>query len=317
MNHHSMNIADEGDKYLVCGFSRIPAKRVVWRVTSACNRKCCYCFTIPEDRSYDNTHRKPLHLSEIIDSAAKLKALGYTDIQITGGEPFLRNDILEMVRELDQLGFTIAISTNCDFITQDTLIKILDHRVRSLNVSLDSHIPRVNDHIRGTGSFTNTLRVIEQMVSSPVRLRVHTVLTDHNRDHVEQVSRFLHDLGVKLHTVSSCLPFVEPFDEDLASRLIRIKQEIQDMEIDFLRIKLFADQQPHTWLACSSGSNLLSIYPDGTLAPCNLYLKPNWLHINIHNSTVQAIERSLEEFDKANRTIESAPCLNVSSWESV
>lgn len=312
----SMYLPDLDGKYPICGFSNIEVKRVVWELISACNRTCYYCFATPEYDHYRKAHLKKLSLSAIFEAGRKLKILGYTDIQLSGGELFLRNDTLEILQGLDNLGFTMALSSNCDFLTDDVIKRILKLNIRSLNVSLDSHIPEVNDAVRGEGAFQNTVKAIKCLVGESIRLRVHTVITNHNRAHVDQVSDFLYHLGARLHTISSELPFVESYEPDLANRLIQVQNRHPDMEIVLLRIKLSLTQGAHEWAACSRGSNLIGIYSDGTITPCTLYLGSKPISPNIYRDDLLTIKQALEKLDQVGKSIKGTPCILPDSFRS-
>ena len=312
----SMYLPNFSDNYPICGFSNIEARRVVWELISACNRTCYYCFATPEYDHYREVHLKKLTLLAILEAGQKLKALGYTDIQLTGGELFLRNDAFEILYGLDELGFTMALSTNCDFLTEDVIKQILQLNIRSLNVSLDSHIPEINDAVRGEGAFQNTVRIIERIVGESIRLRVHTVITDHNRAHIDQVTDFLYKLGVRLHTISSELPSIEPYEPDLANRLIQVQSRYPDMEIVLLRIKLSPTQEAHKWAACSRGSHLIGIYSDGTITPCTLYLGSKPISPNIFYDDLLTVKQALEKLDQVGKSIEGTPCILPDSFRS-
>ena len=81
-------------------------------ITDRCNYKCVYCRTGNEGALYGD-----LPFSDYLRMARVLVEMGITKVRLTGGEPLLRNGVVEFVRELSKLGppserLDIALTTN-------------------------------------------------------------------------------------------------------------------------------------------------------------------------------------------------------------
>lgn len=109
-------------------------------VTDACNFRCSYCLP--------NGYQKPsnqkddlsvLSVSEIQNLAIAMSELGMWKIRLTGGEPTLRRDLLEIVDVLAQISGIrkIALSTN-GYRLKELAQPLLRAGVSSLNISVDS-----------------------------------------------------------------------------------------------------------------------------------------------------------------------------------
>jgi cyclic pyranopterin phosphate synthase len=117
-------------------------------VTDRCNERCLYCM--PE--GYKGWAQKPDHLSadEILRIASAACSLGFRKFRLTGGEPLIRPDIVEIARRLwDLPGVqTLGLSTNGTRLA--TLAQPLRQAgVRSLNISLDALDPDLYHQITG------------------------------------------------------------------------------------------------------------------------------------------------------------------------
>ncbi len=105
-------------------------------VTDRCNLRCVYCM--PEDQKF-----RPLpHLlrrDEISRSARILRDFGVEKIRITGGEPTTRPDLVDIVRDLSEIGFPggIALSTN-GVLFPRMAHELLAAGLTKVNVSLDA-----------------------------------------------------------------------------------------------------------------------------------------------------------------------------------
>ena len=123
------------DRTLVDGHGRrITYVRI--SITDRCNLRCVYCM--PEDQKF-----RPLpHLltrEEIRRSARLLRDFGVEKIRITGGEPTTRPDLVEIVRDLGEIGFPggIALSTN-GVLFPRMAHDLLAAGLTKVNVSLDA-----------------------------------------------------------------------------------------------------------------------------------------------------------------------------------
>ncbi len=133
-------------------------------VTDRCNERCLYCM--PE--GYKGWAQKKDHLTadEIVRSVEAATVLGFRKFRITGGEPLLRHDIVEIVERIGRLPGTrsLGISTN-----GTRLAGIADRLkragVRSLNISLDAFEPNVYARITG-GRLADVLAGIDAAVAA-------------------------------------------------------------------------------------------------------------------------------------------------------
>jgi len=117
-------------------------------VTDRCNERCLYCM--PE--GYKGWAQKEDHLTadEIIRSVAAATELGFRKFRITGGEPLIRRDIIEILSGIWELPGvqTLGVSTNATHLG-DLAPRIRQAGVRSLNISLDALNPEIYHRITG------------------------------------------------------------------------------------------------------------------------------------------------------------------------
>lgn len=106
-------------------------------VTDRCNERCIYCM--PE--GYKGWAQKPEHLTagELIRSVETATGLGFRKFRVTGGEPLIRKDIIEILRAIWELPGTqtLGLSTNGTRLAP-LAREIKQAGVRSVNVSLDA-----------------------------------------------------------------------------------------------------------------------------------------------------------------------------------
>ncbi|MDD2519168.1 MAG: radical SAM protein, partial [Bacilli bacterium] len=103
---------------------RIPKDggKVLWEITNQCNYACKYCIfncNYMKDENELNT----MECLKVID---ELKENGYKYIKITGGEPFIRPDLLQIINYGISKGMIIDVSTNASLLT-DKLVSELEN----------------------------------------------------------------------------------------------------------------------------------------------------------------------------------------------
>jgi cyclic pyranopterin phosphate synthase len=117
-------------------------------VTDRCNERCLYCM--PE--GYKGWAQKADHLTadEIVRIVENSTALGFRKFRLTGGEPLVRKDIVEIARRIwDLHGVqTLGISTN-GLLLKDLAVRLKQAGVRSVNISLDTLDPASYQKLTG------------------------------------------------------------------------------------------------------------------------------------------------------------------------
>jgi cyclic pyranopterin phosphate synthase len=83
-------------------------------VTDRCNLKCVYCHPLPDCNPIE--HEEILDFEEILLTVRLFAECGIKKLRLTRGEPFLRRDIVRLVRELAAIASIdeLSATTNCD-----------------------------------------------------------------------------------------------------------------------------------------------------------------------------------------------------------
>ncbi len=123
-------------------------------VNSGCNLHCVYCH-----REGETKPENPISLEDIKAILEVAGNLGIRTVKFTGGEPLLREDIVEIIRAVPP-GIESSMTTN------GTLLGSLAHDLREaglarVNISLDSLNPETYKSITGTGLLSDVLEGIE------------------------------------------------------------------------------------------------------------------------------------------------------------
>ncbi len=107
----------------------------------------------------------------------------------------MREDIGEIIKFIYDLGLEKWIVTNGTYIDDD-MISIFKNFKVNVQVSLDGPDERVNDYIRGEGSFRRAIKAIKMLVGNGVRTKIGVTLTKYNYNLVKKFVSLAENLGV-------------------------------------------------------------------------------------------------------------------------
>ncbi|MBI2916715.1 MAG: radical SAM protein [Chloroflexi bacterium] len=149
---------------------------VVWNCTQRCNLHCIHCYAESQDRDYPGEFTTAEGLA-LIDSLA---GYGVPVLLFSGGEPFVRPDLLTLVEHAVGRGLRTVISTNGTLITREVAGRLKETGITYVGVSLDGP-PSIHDHFRGAqGAFEASLAGIRNCRQAGLRVGVRTTLTRYN-----------------------------------------------------------------------------------------------------------------------------------------
>ncbi|TYG33371.1 GTP 3',8-cyclase MoaA [Lonepinella koalarum] len=156
-------------------------------ITDVCNFRCNYC--LPNGYQPNPERDKFLHLDEIRRVIQAFAAMGTEKVRITGGEPTLRKDFIEIVENIANIEniHTLALTTNGYRMAKDVEVW-RKAGITSINVSVDSLDPRQFYRITGEDKFDDIMRGIDRAFEVGYqKIKINSVLMkDFNDREFEQ-----------------------------------------------------------------------------------------------------------------------------------
>jgi radical SAM protein with 4Fe4S-binding SPASM domain len=212
---------------------------VSWNLTYRCNLACEHCYLdaggAPLVGTENFADRSELGTDECFRVIDEIAAVAPECLTIlTGGEPLLRRDILEIVRRASERGLWVVVGTNGVSITENVARRLADAGARGVSLSLDALDPDRHDRFRKVrGAWRNTVEGAEILNRTGLPFIVQTTAGAHNLGELDAIADFAHDrLAAKVWNLYFLVPtgrgqFVsditpEQYDEVLAS-LYRIQ----------------------------------------------------------------------------------------------
>jgi len=167
--------------------------------TMACNLRCKHCLV-----SAGRGFKDELTTGEIKRLVDEAIDLGVKRFYITGGEPFIKEDIFEIINYITkEKRRDLIILTNATLF-DDKKIAALE-KVKTpkliLQVSLEGPNAQIHDKLRGKGSFDKTVEGIKKLKGIGITPIISTAINKYNEKYIADTSRFLSKIGVKEHSI--------------------------------------------------------------------------------------------------------------------
>lgn len=257
-------------------------------VTERCNLQCKMC-NIWKRESKDMT------LKEIEQYAEILKGLEVQNVVVTGGEPFLHPDIIEIVKLLNDYGFSIRLQTNGTLVTEEKIKALAEAGLKNITLSLDTLDEKMFDWICNSKNLVQKIEKLLDMVAENMDgfIVVNTTVSKLNIIELPKIVKFVNSKGA----YSSLMPVHLGLAENIphfcfgyCKEMLFSKEDIPEIEKSYgeiLRMKkegyriinsskfLNASLEyfrtgNYAW-NCRAGERFFVIYPDGDVAPCDAF----------------------------------------------
>ncbi len=269
---------------------RLPRRLLLqWHVTERCNGRCTHCYQeqspgeeLALSRLFDILEQFSCFLDACDRDHSPEGATGH--VTITGGEPFVREDILDLLDELARHRdrFTFALLTNGTLI-DDRLARYLSvQRPLFVQVSMEG-TPATHDRMRGAGSFELVARAVRRLVRQGVPTFISFTAHRGNFREFPEVARIGRRLGSTAVWTDRLIPLghADSMQDLLLSPdetreyVSLIAQAARRHWWKLWRPSRVADHRALQFLGrgrkayrCAAGRTLLTLMPNGDLLPC-------------------------------------------------
>jgi MoaA/NifB/PqqE/SkfB family radical SAM enzyme len=242
-------------------------------VTYRCNARCnmCDCFKDPTKKEEEIT----------IDTIRKLPSMSFANI--TGGEPFIRQDIGEIVQELYKKTPRIVISTNGFF--YDRILELCEKYPEiGIRISIEG-LPKTNDQIRGIpDGFDRALRCLLELRSKGHKdVGFGMTVQDMNADDLIPIYHLSNHMDMEFATATLHNSFYFRKTENKINDKLKVAQSFEKLINELLKSnspkKWFRAYFNHglinyvygnpRYLSCEMGGDGFFLDPFGDVLPCN------------------------------------------------
>jgi len=263
-----------------------------------------------------------------VDSACRLHS---AVIIITGGEPFLRSDIFDIINYIHKKEMHSHLCSNGTLLNENMILEIKNAGLDSISISLDSYIPEIHNNLRGVNCFDQVIENIKLLRCKikDIMIGINYVITKKNFLDMNKIIPFAEELGVnqiKFDPIHTHLIYQKSGNSDLKSLLFDEEDlPVLNQEIDkliksasetklltnsntFLRGILKLYNGKYKKLKCYAGYISCAIGVLGEISPCDGFKAKE----SIKDKSLEEIWDS-KSFQRLRRKVDSCSC---SCWDT-
>jgi radical SAM protein with 4Fe4S-binding SPASM domain len=294
----------------------------VWEITLRCDLACVHCGSRAGRARPDE-----LDTAACLDLVAQMDDLGVREVTLIGGEAYLRDDWLDIVRELSRRGIAASMTTGGRGLTRERARDAKAAGLRAVSVSIDG-VEETHDRLRGVrGSYRSALAALEAGREAGLGMTVNTQVNRLSQPELPQVLETVIAAGGRAWQVQLTVamgraadqPDLLPQPEDLLTlfpMLAELKARCDDAGVVLWpgnNLGYFGPyestlrgQMPRGHMgSCGAGRLTLGIEADGAIKGCPSLQTDPWTGGNVRDASLREIwERAAPLRYTRDRTVD-------------
>ncbi len=250
--------------------------QISWLITNQCNLRCSHCGNTSRAKL-----KNELTTEECFNLIDQCIDMNVFILNVSGGEPFLREKWFEILSYAKKRGLEIGITTNGTLITEETVKKIKQIEPFNVHISLDG-IGEVHDNFRNQrGVFNSVLKTIKLFKEYKIPFGITTSITKRNFADLDNVKDFIKENKINSWNLYYALPIgclkkiesvsTEEFYE-FAKKIMKYKEELKDITHisvgDSLGYYGTSCIRDWFWNGCGAGISGCSVDAEGNVKGC-------------------------------------------------
>ncbi|MCA9666544.1 MAG: radical SAM protein [Myxococcales bacterium] len=286
---------------------------VVWELTLACDHACAHCGS-----RAGRARERELSLDEALDVVAQLADAGTRECVLIGGEAYLYEGYLTVLRALADAGIRPLMTSGGRGLSAARCAEMKAHGLFAVSVSVDG-LEASHDRIRARrGSHAAALRAIDNAVAAGLRVSCNTNVNALNEADLEALYELLRDAGVTAWQVQLTAPLGRAADHvemllqpaqllDVVPRVVELKRRGFDDGVLLMpgnNLGYFGPgeatlrsqdlEASDHWQGCQAGRYVMGIESDGAIKGCPSLQTASYVGGNISERPLAEIWRDSE-----------------------
>jgi radical SAM protein with 4Fe4S-binding SPASM domain len=287
---------------------------VVWELTLRCDHACTHCGSRAGVARDDE-----LTTAEALGVVDQLAAMKAREVVLIGGEAYLHDGFLEIVRALRARGITPAMTTGGRGVTPELAVAMADAGIAHVSVSIDG-LEEAHDRMRHLrGSWRTGMAALANLRAAGIRIASNINLNRSNQHDLEPLYEVLRDAGITAWQVQITAPLgraadrvtmiLQPWDLlDILPRVAALKERARGDGIllmpgnnlgyfgpeEAALRSLRAGDRDH-WRGCQAGKFVLGIESDGAVKGCPSLQTAHYVGGHLRDRSLDDIWRSTPE----------------------
>jgi len=294
----------------------------VWEVTLACDLACRHCGSRAGKARPDE-----LSTEECLDLVDQLAELGCMEVILIGGEAYLRDDWLQIIRRIVDRGMQALMTTGGRGLTPERARAAKDAGLISASVSIDGN-EATHDRLRGVpGSYRAALTAMENLLAAGVRVSSNTQINRLSMPELPEILETIIAHGIHSWQIQLTVPMgravdepdvlLQPYDMlELFPILAELADRCREKRVLLwpgnnigyfgpVESKLKGTLAQGHMATCGMGRSGLGIEADGTIKGCPSLRTTTWAGGNIRENKLRDIwERATPMRYTRDRTVD-------------
>jgi SynChlorMet cassette radical SAM/SPASM protein ScmF len=172
-----------------------PLRQIYFYVTRSCNARCYHCYQPTMTASDNIRDEKKISKDSFMALVENAIPLGLQSVKLTGGEPFLRDDLGDIIKAIAGKGLSVSVETNGYYI-DEAMADLLVKNDVDVSISLDSGSEVIHDRLRSLhGSYKRVLNAIRLLKEREANPKVIMAISKKNIDQAEDVIKVASEYG--------------------------------------------------------------------------------------------------------------------------
>jgi radical SAM protein with 4Fe4S-binding SPASM domain len=241
-----------------------PPSYVLWDCTRRCNLNCRHCGASKE------TYGNELTTEQVKGFLNELAAMRVKFFAVTGGEPTLRTDLIEVLSHAGVLGIRTGIASNGFLIDAAKARQLKEAGLSSIQISLDG-TEDVHNSIRGNPqSYRRAVDAVRHCREAGIpMITVATVVTRFNKDNIPDLLPLLLELGVRHWKVIPLMPIGRADKGEAGVDTEALRQVLKFISVIRKRINvIIGENLPYLGRYDAKARNAVTFCPVGFTACC-------------------------------------------------
>lgn len=249
-------------------------RAMLFHVTSSCDKACKYCYLDAKQTPLEPDILSKNELFTIID---QLREIGSSKIIYTGGEPFARSDLMDILHYASEYGITNSVTTK-HYFTKSEAEQLGKMETVKIALSYDCHVEAIAEFLSGRiGHAKKMDESIELLLGHGVDLSIEPIVTGVNADVMEDFLYHLYKLGVndvEFHRYvytggrhDDCLNLTQEQWDNILKLLEN--DTIQNIHLYAEVIEKVGEEDAPLNAGCVNGIKSFSVMPNGKVVFCD------------------------------------------------
>ncbi len=284
----------------------------VWEITLACDLKCLHCGSRAGKKRPDE-----LTTAECFEVIESLANLGTREVNLIGGEAYLRKDWADLVRHIRGNGMRCLIQTGGRNFSRAFIDTAIDAGLNGLGVSLDG-LEELHDYLRGVpGSFKRAVETIRAAREAGLSISVNSQIGAKTAADLPALLDMIIEMGVTHWQLQLTVAMGNAVDNDdlllqpyqlaeVMPLLAKLYEHARDHDVVIVMgnnigyfgpyehlWRGFGDDRVH-WTGCSGGHTVIALESDGLVKGCPSLESDEYGAGNVRTMTLESIWRESE-----------------------